>query len=84
MALFGGGRERTEAELRDLLASAGWRIAAVTPTPVAAVIVATVAEPGAEPGLGGSTRTSHSSRSAIRLSCIEEKQRAQVSQCHHP
>jgi hypothetical protein len=41
MALFGGGRERTEAELRDLLAAAGWRVAAVTPTRVAAVIVAT-------------------------------------------
>jgi hypothetical protein len=41
MALFGGGRERTEAELRDLLASAGWRVATVTPTRVAAVIVAT-------------------------------------------
>jgi hypothetical protein len=47
MALFGGGRERTEAELRDLLAGAGWRVAAVTPTRVAAVIVATVSEPGA-------------------------------------
>src|SRR5262249_52676495 len=47
MALFGGGRERTEADLRDLLASAGWRIAAVTPTRVAAVIAATVAEPSA-------------------------------------
>jgi O-methyltransferase domain len=45
MALFGGGRERTEAELRDLLASAGWRIAAVTPTRVASVIAATGAEP---------------------------------------
>jgi hypothetical protein len=43
MALFGGGRERTEAELRDLLAGAGWRVAAVTPTLVAAVIVATEA-----------------------------------------
>ena len=40
MALFGGGRERTEAELRDLLAAAGWRVAAVTPTRVAAVVVA--------------------------------------------
>jgi hypothetical protein len=47
MALFGGGRERTEAELRDLLASAGWRIAAVIPTRVASVIVATAAEPPA-------------------------------------
>jgi hypothetical protein len=47
MALFGGGRERTEAELRDLLALAGWRVAAVTPTLVAAVIVATAAEPPA-------------------------------------
>src|SRR5262249_6998320 len=27
MVLFGRGRERTEADLRDLLASAGWRIA---------------------------------------------------------
>jgi hypothetical protein len=41
MALFGGGRERTEAELRDLLAAAGWRVAGVMPTRVAAVIVAT-------------------------------------------
>jgi hypothetical protein len=41
MALFGGGRERTEGELRSLLAAAGWRVAAVTPTKVAAVIVAT-------------------------------------------
>jgi hypothetical protein len=41
MALFGGGRERTEAELRDLLASAGWQVTAVTPTRVAVVIVAT-------------------------------------------
>ena len=49
MALFGGGRERTEAELRDLLAAAGWRIAAATPTRVATVIVATAAEPGAAP-----------------------------------
>src|SRR5262249_43114141 len=40
LALFGGGRERTEAELRDLLETAGWRVAAVTPAPVAAVIVA--------------------------------------------
>jgi hypothetical protein len=40
MALFGGGRERTEVELRDLLEAAGWRVAAVTPTRVAAVIVA--------------------------------------------
>ena len=47
MALFGGGRERTEAELRELLALAGWRVAAVTPTRVAAVIVATAAEPPA-------------------------------------
>ena len=47
MALFGGGRERTEAELRDLLALAGWGVAAVTPTRVAAVIVATAAEPPA-------------------------------------
>jgi hypothetical protein len=45
MALFGGGRERTEAELRDLLAGAGWRVAAVTPTRVAAVVVAAGAEP---------------------------------------
>jgi O-methyltransferase domain len=43
MALFGGGRERTEAELRDLLASAGWQIDAVKPTRFAAVIVATAA-----------------------------------------
>ena len=47
MALFGGGRERTEAELRDLLASAGWQVTAVTPTRVATVIVATVAESSA-------------------------------------
>ena len=40
MALFGGGRERTEAELWNLLASAGWQVATVTPTRVAAVIVA--------------------------------------------
>jgi hypothetical protein len=45
MTLFGGGRERTETELRNLLAPAGWRIGAVTPTPVATVIVATAAEP---------------------------------------
>jgi hypothetical protein len=44
MALFGGGRERTEAELRDLLAAAGWRVASVTPTRVAAVIVATAGQ----------------------------------------
>jgi hypothetical protein len=50
MALFGGGRERTEAELRDLLTGAGWWVAAVTPTRVATVIVATVAEPGAPDG----------------------------------
>jgi hypothetical protein len=47
MTLFGGGRERTEAELRDLLAEAGWRVGAVTPTRVATVIVATAAAPGA-------------------------------------
>jgi O-methyltransferase domain len=41
MALFGRGRERTEAELRELLASAGWRVSTVTPTRVAAVIRAT-------------------------------------------
>jgi SAM-dependent methyltransferase len=41
MALFGGGRERTEAELRDLLAATGWQVAAVTPTRVATVIAAT-------------------------------------------
>jgi len=46
MALFGGGRERTEAELRDLLALAGWRVTAVTPTRVATVLVATAADPG--------------------------------------
>jgi hypothetical protein len=44
MALFGGGRERTEAELRDLLAAAGWRVASVTPTRVATVIVATAGD----------------------------------------
>jgi cyclopropane fatty-acyl-phospholipid synthase-like methyltransferase len=43
MSLFGGGRERTEPELRDLLAAAGWRVTAVTPTRVATVIVATAA-----------------------------------------
>jgi hypothetical protein len=42
MALFGSGRERTEAELRDLLAAAGWRVTTVTPTRVAVVIVATI------------------------------------------
>jgi hypothetical protein len=52
MALFGGGRERTEAELRDLLALAGWRVAAVTPTRVAAVIVATAVEPPAATDTG--------------------------------
>jgi hypothetical protein len=41
LTLFGGGRERTEAELRDLLAETGWRVSGVTPTRVAAVIVAT-------------------------------------------
>jgi hypothetical protein len=41
MALFGGGRERTEAELRELLASARWRVSTVTPTRVANVIAAT-------------------------------------------
>jgi SAM-dependent methyltransferase len=45
MALFGGGRERTETELRDLLASAGWRITTVTPTRVADILVATATEP---------------------------------------
>jgi hypothetical protein len=40
MALFGGGRERTEVELRELLETAGWRVAAVTPTRVATVILA--------------------------------------------
>ena len=40
MALFGGGRERTEAELRHLLAATGWQVAAVTPTRVATVVVA--------------------------------------------
>jgi hypothetical protein len=40
MALFGGGRERTEAELRNLLAATGWQVAAVTPTRVATVVVA--------------------------------------------
>jgi hypothetical protein len=44
MALFGGGRERTEAELRDLLAAAGWWVASVTPTRVATVIVATAVQ----------------------------------------
>ena len=44
MALFGGGRERTEAELRDLLAAAGWRVASVTPTRVTTVIVATAGQ----------------------------------------
>jgi hypothetical protein len=41
MTLFGSGRERTEAELRNLLAAAGWRVSSVTPTRVATVIVAT-------------------------------------------
>jgi ubiquinone/menaquinone biosynthesis C-methylase UbiE len=45
MALFGGGRERTEAELREMLASAGWRVTAVTPTRVASVVAATVDTP---------------------------------------
>jgi hypothetical protein len=44
MALFGGGRERTEAELCSLLTAAGWRVSAVTPTKVAAVIVATAGQ----------------------------------------
>jgi hypothetical protein len=52
LALFGGGRERTEPELRGLLASAGWQIAAVTPTRVAAVIVATAAGPAVAPDRG--------------------------------
>jgi hypothetical protein len=53
MALFGSGRERTEAELRDLLAGAGWRIGAMTPTRVATVIVAITAEPGTAPEPAG-------------------------------
>jgi hypothetical protein len=44
MALFGGGRERTEAELRGLLAAEGWQVDAVTPTRVATVIVATAGQ----------------------------------------
>jgi hypothetical protein len=40
MTLFGGGRERTEAELRAGLETAGWRVAAVTPGRVATVVVA--------------------------------------------
>jgi hypothetical protein len=40
MALFGGGRERTESELRELLEQTGWRVATLTPTRIAAVIVA--------------------------------------------
>ena len=43
MVLFGGGRERTEAEMRALLGTAGWRVDAVTATRVAAVIAATLA-----------------------------------------
>jgi SAM-dependent methyltransferase len=41
LALFGGGRERTESETRTLLAATGWRVDAVTPTRVAAVVAAT-------------------------------------------
>jgi hypothetical protein len=41
MALFGGGRERTEAELRGLLGASGWRVSAVSRTRVAAVVAAT-------------------------------------------
>jgi hypothetical protein len=41
MTLFGGGRERTEVELRNLMASSGWRVTATTPTVVATVVVAT-------------------------------------------
>jgi hypothetical protein len=32
MLVIGGGRERTEAEYRELLAAAGWRLARVIPT----------------------------------------------------
>jgi hypothetical protein len=49
MALFGGGRERTETELRNLLTEAGWRVSAVTPTRVATVLVATAPDPAAAP-----------------------------------
>jgi hypothetical protein len=55
MALFGGGRERTEAELRELLATEGWRIATMTPTRVATVISATAVEPGAATDRDGSS-----------------------------
>src|SRR5262249_38814556 len=41
MALFGRGRERTEAEVRYLLKAAGWQVVSVTPTRIAALIVAT-------------------------------------------
>jgi hypothetical protein len=41
MALFGAGRERTEAELRQLLAKSGWTVDTIAPTRVASVITAT-------------------------------------------
>jgi hypothetical protein len=32
MLIFPGGRERTEKEFRELLASSGWRLTRVIPT----------------------------------------------------
>ena len=39
MLIFPGGRERTEKELRELLAASGWRLTRVIPTAAAESIV---------------------------------------------
>jgi hypothetical protein len=39
MALFPGGKERTEAEFRDLFAAAGWKLSRIIPTPLHISIV---------------------------------------------
>jgi hypothetical protein len=44
MALFGGGRERTKAQLEQLLSSTGWKVWSITPSKVASVIIATASE----------------------------------------
>ena len=41
MLLFGGGRERTRAELDELLASTGWRLDDVTELPMSSLLRAT-------------------------------------------
>lgn len=43
MALFPGGKERTEAEFRELFAAAGWKLTRILPTPLHLSIVEGVA-----------------------------------------